>query len=528
MQPGSLTPTKSISALLEGGKVSIRLAAIGTAAGVLLLLFLAFFRLPYYPATWFDEGAHLHVPKTLVQYGVYADRSSEGFRYYGPTVSVGPTVMLPVAAVFKLFGIGLLQARTVIVAYLLASVVLFYLLARRFGGYGFALAAAALFVTSRGVSLIVYGRQVLGEVPALFFLLAGLLVLFSAWDRPVWKRLALAGLFFGLSVVTKSQYLVVIAPGLGAAWLANLLYYKRLASRLFVVPAALMAALFLSWQAFLVLYLGPAAASENYVLLKEAAQDAALVFSPALMVHNLRELVSLKVFLSMLFPSLVYGAIVILPRRREAQQMSLLYFMIAANLLWYGTASIGWLRYAFPGLSLSAIFITRFFHDLSGGFHLQKDALQKALRTGGPELLRQGGRLVLLTWLGLMIMIPFGQTLIELIRPPERSAQEMASYMDQYVSKTAIVETWEPEMGFLTDHNYHYPPQNKLYQAVNYIWINGEAPTKTYTFIETNHPDYVLVGTFANWVEMYPQEELENGYRLIEKAGAYELYQRVP
>src|SRR5215510_15001326 len=72
------------------------LALIGIA------LFLTLVNLPYSPRTWFDEGSHLHVPKTLIQHGVYADISSEGYRYYGPTVGIGPTIMLPIALVFKL------------------------------------------------------------------------------------------------------------------------------------------------------------------------------------------------------------------------------------------------------------------------------------------------------------------------------------------------------------------------------------------------------------------------------------------
>ncbi|MFN3762806.1 MAG: glycosyl transferase, partial [Anaerolineae bacterium] len=92
------------------------------ALAVAVVLFLALYHLRDYPLTWFDEGSHLHVPKTLVRFGVYADYSSEGFRYYGPTIGVGPTVMLPIAAAFKLFGIGLLQARLVMVLYLLAAI----------------------------------------------------------------------------------------------------------------------------------------------------------------------------------------------------------------------------------------------------------------------------------------------------------------------------------------------------------------------------------------------------------------------
>ncbi|NTU56578.1 MAG: hypothetical protein HGA79_10050, partial [Anaerolineales bacterium] len=44
---------------------------------VLAVYFLVFHNLTRFPAPWFDEGSHLHVPKTLVQYGVYADISSE-------------------------------------------------------------------------------------------------------------------------------------------------------------------------------------------------------------------------------------------------------------------------------------------------------------------------------------------------------------------------------------------------------------------------------------------------------------------
>ena len=40
---------------------------------ILLVGFLTFYNLTSYPVTWFDEGSHLHVPKTLIRFGVYAD-----------------------------------------------------------------------------------------------------------------------------------------------------------------------------------------------------------------------------------------------------------------------------------------------------------------------------------------------------------------------------------------------------------------------------------------------------------------------
>ena len=92
----------------------------------IIILFLIFFNLTAYPRTWYDEGSHLHVPKTLVNDGVYADFSSEGYRYYGPAVGVGPTMLLPIAASFLMFGTGLFQARVIITFYLLGTIYLFY------------------------------------------------------------------------------------------------------------------------------------------------------------------------------------------------------------------------------------------------------------------------------------------------------------------------------------------------------------------------------------------------------------------
>ncbi|GAB4466160.1 MAG: hypothetical protein Kow0070_28930 [Anaerolineales bacterium] len=193
-------------------------------AGILLVYFLVFHNLTRFPAPWFDSGSHLHVPKTLVKYGVYADISSEGFRYYGPTIGVGPTVMLPIAAAFKLFGIGLLQARLVMALYLLAAAYAFYRLVEHLAGKGTAWIALALLLSSRSVLFLQYGRQLLGEVPGVFFIFLALYWWFSRWNENDWKRLTLIGLFFGLAMITKYQYLLFIAPTLILSWLLDIFY----------------------------------------------------------------------------------------------------------------------------------------------------------------------------------------------------------------------------------------------------------------------------------------------------------------
>ena len=36
-------------------------------AGLGFVLFLVFYNLTRFPVTWYDEGSHLHVPKTLIE-----------------------------------------------------------------------------------------------------------------------------------------------------------------------------------------------------------------------------------------------------------------------------------------------------------------------------------------------------------------------------------------------------------------------------------------------------------------------------
>ncbi|NJN17396.1 MAG: glycosyltransferase family 39 protein [Oscillochloris sp.] len=178
----------------------------------LLALILAFVNLSGAPAPWFDEGSHLHVPKTLISHGVYADISSEGFRYFGPTIGVGPTVMLPIAAAFQIFGVSFLTGRFVIALYLLLALTLAFILARRLHGTLAAGLSVILLLASRTIGfdgMVEYGRQVLGEVPGIAFLLLGAI----SWSKAITTEdsrrrtllAALAGLSFGLALITKTS-----------------------------------------------------------------------------------------------------------------------------------------------------------------------------------------------------------------------------------------------------------------------------------------------------------------------------------
>lgn len=498
--------------------------SVVTIAAIVVVAFLALYNLTDYPLTWFDEGSHLHVPKTLVRFGVYADYSSEGFRHYGPTIGLGPTVMLPIAVAFWLFGIGLLQARLVMALYLLATVYAFYRLARTLGGRRFAWVATGLLITSRGVALILYGRQVLGEVPGLFFLVAGLWIWFARWGRSSWWRLGLVGLFFGLAVVTKYQYLLFLAPALALVWLANLVYYRTTPQRVFVLPGLVAAGGFALWQICLILYLGPGTTTENLANLRQFTAGAALTFSPYHMEESLKVLMSFPNYLGAVLPALAYGFFLVLSPRREAQRWGVVFTLVAVNLGWYVVASIGWWRYAFLGLALLSLFVARFFDDFIEGFRSNEASFEGGLHQARSAPRNRVLGWAMTAWLVAMFVLPLGETVWKILSPGFNAPEAMAAYLNEHIPLDVLIETWEPEMGFLTDHNYHFPPPMLLLDAVNQVHLNGPPVAKAYQFVQSELPEYVLLGYFGRLVEVYPADLLATRHTMVTRIGEYELY----
>jgi hypothetical protein len=276
---------------------------------------------------------------------------------------------------------------------------------------------------------------------------------------------------------------------------------------------------------YLVLYLGPSTAAENLAVLRRQSAGAAMVFSPRLIEQSLNMLVSISAYLGALLPALGYGLLLALPRRRASHQWAIIWLLASLNLVWYVVASVGWWRYAFLGLALASLFIARLFADLAGAFRLRWPKTLLEVSSPGTVRRRMVG-LAMSGWLAAMILIPLGQTVYELVRPEFNAPMAMAHYMDEHVSSDALVESWEPEMGFLTNHNYHFPPAPLLTDAVSQVSLGGPPVATLYDFVQTQAPEYVLQGPFARGVGLYPAELLKQDYRLVTQIGAYDLYQR--
>jgi hypothetical protein len=431
--------------------------------------------------------------------------------------------MLPVAAVFKVFGIGLMQARLVMALYLLAAVYVFYLLVSHVSAKPVAWIALVLLLTSRGVLFLEYGRQLLGEVPGFFFLVLALYLWFSKWGEHSSKRLTLIGIFFGLAMITKYQYLLFLAPMLILSWGLNITYYKTTTHRNFLIPGITAAGCFGIWQVLTLQYLGPATMTENLALLQASAEGAAFNINPEQIIANLNGLSTRAVYLEALLPALIFGFLNSTPRTSQAQKFNILFILILLNLIWFVLASIGWIRYAFLGLALSSVFIALFFHNLTDGFKFENG---KGFVRSIFEV-KNAARFALTLWLAFIIVIPLSKNLVEIAFPGDDNAKRMAEYIQQNVPSTAIIETWEPEMGFFTEHAYHYPPNALLAIAVDQVYYGGEPVQNHYDFIQTEKPEYLLLGEFSKWTSIYPEKSIQQNYELVQSFGEYDLYHRI-
>ena len=138
----------------------------------------------------FDEGVGLSMSKILFQTGKYSSYETP----FDPVITVGPTVYFPTALTF-VFG-NVFLPRFIILIY---SSLLIYVVISKFlkGDTSKILFLWLLCLTPY---YFYFSAHVLGEVPAIFYSLAGLYFLNN-------KKYFLSGIFLALSIITKNIFL---------------------------------------------------------------------------------------------------------------------------------------------------------------------------------------------------------------------------------------------------------------------------------------------------------------------------------
>jgi 4-amino-4-deoxy-L-arabinose transferase-like glycosyltransferase len=545
---------RGLPRLLTRLATSARLARLVVLGFFLLAALLLFYNLNYNPRSWHDEGAALSLAKTLAQDGVYAVRTSQGYQTFGPVQSAGPTLIVPIALAFRLMGAGLVQARLVAAIYALLALVVFYWCGQVLFGRWAGLIAMVLLLASPNVGYLLFGRQVLGEVPALGFFLAGWLV----WARGLRMNRAwlypLAGLLIGGAMLTKTQYVVMGFGTIGLLFVLDLFYFHQGTLKGLIVVGALALVCVIGWWGWQIQYFGLATFQENADKLAQLASSTS-GFHLSTTIDALQTLFgsSNPVYFFWLIPALPYVGFLCLGRSRQNVILAFLLIFCCSWLAYFTFWIIPWQRYALAPLAVAALFVAKLYYDLARGsvatwrnLWQEMTPLRRAAAPLSPQALVTLGALVATVTMGLLtlnqfqkvvrsdVLDKYGQS-SEAVRsaPLLQVPHEVAAFLDQQVPKTAVIETWERELGILTDHQYHYPDQSLLARADMAIYHNGPRDYALGAdYFNSVRPDYVIIGFYGRFNQIYDMAYLAQHSDLVATIGpsdwGYDIYKLRP
>ncbi len=491
-----------------------------------LIFGLLIYNLSLWPTPWFDEGPPLQVSKNLVQIGKYGLNSSEGFRPFSQSVTVGPTVTLLVALAFKVFGTGILQARLISVLYGFLAIFLFYTVGYKIFSHKVAFLATLLllvtplFSNDTSASFLALSRMVMGEVPALAFLLAGCLFWFLSLEKKAYVFSILSGLAFGAAIITKAQY-IILPVSLLLIWVLNRLWYHKIEWKHTVIPFLLSILIGLTWYGYNIYMSEP-----GFMGYFEQSATLALIFSIRQLIKNARVLVgSMSIILGI--PAFIYGTSFCIKKDIVSVKRVLLISIIFLWLNWFILSSIGWLRYALPALVLMDIFISKFLIDLALVYKTDSDIKKRITRIRSQNVIDILKFISVVLFIVLIILSPLQQYIKVISTWQDPSLYQFTNYLNSNITDKEIIETSEREIVFLTDHNYHQITNAVADQAIRYVQFNEPYPDNFYN-ICAYQPSFLVMGWFGRWTELYKSDLAADCCENIFSINQYDLYKIKP
>lgn len=484
--------------------------AILATAAICLLAFLGLYHQPYQPISWQDEGFVLQGAMNLVRYGKYAMLSSEGFRILDqPLVANGPGVVLPIAASFSLFGIGLLQARLVVWLFMLWAIVMFYLVAVRLSGKAAACISTITLVSATTEGFLYYGRIALGNMPALAYLLTGSFFLIE-WIRSRQSRYTfLAGLFFGLAVITKAQTALIL-PTLVSAALIERIYFRKTGVGGYITMIAVILGFFLFWYIVQYLIVGRENFTQHLAAIQSSSRVSIFVLNPERIPRNAWQLMisGIPVYL---FPGVLWAIWSLREKPRESVIHFTFLLLTVIWLSWYVIFSIGWHRYFFEPAVIGMLFSGQLIVYLASSFKKAKNATTRVIATA------MIGVLAVAVGIGLV------NNLRRIIAEPDTTLQEFSNYLSQNVPPGAVIESWEWQIDPLVNLTFHHPT-NDWVDKMTLALTFGKTPQEIYDFRKYN-PSFLITGPFARSTGFYDEAVENDCCDLILEDDPYFLYQ---
>ncbi len=479
-----------------------------------LILIGSFYNLANYPTIWWDEAIFSETAANVVQHDRYAFtvESPNQLKDLDFRISVGPMVILPVAAAYKLFGVSLVPGRVVAGVYIVLAFLALFLGARYLWGSGTALLAVALAFL--GTDVLYWGRSVLGDIPALgLFLLATYFTIRGLDSQALWP-LVLGGIFLGLAFDAKEFYGIAFLPPLVLLIRQNWGDKRRLALRVlaFSAGAALPPLAYLALKAVILGSLTGAI----FHFLEQKKLLCHEFFTPLTIGRIYPESV-----LSLLEDPLFWlGCLGVVWTWKKETFSPGVKLWVWNFFLWSGVylTAVYWHRFALPGLFLTSALAANFLRKVAV-------RLSSGVCSRPPRWLAPG----IIAALLILFFPPSGLTCFKQVLTCRSEAPlRLVHYLDTHVPKGCLIETPEYELVFLDDeHRYHLMP--------SYYFVES-TPQRVVLFNPRHHPynfnrvgaDMLILGSFGKSVfsQVYPRALIKRDWRRIAQVDYYDIYIR--
>lgn len=529
----------------SAGKIKI-FQWVGSILFTALTLFLLFYRLDHFPTLWWDEGWTLNVAQNWVlndHFGHYLNGKE-----IPPSIVVRFTSVFPIALSFKIFGVGIWQGRLPGTIFTLFSLGLVYYITLNL--YNKKIAIGSLFVlyfmSSFFFHPLLFGRQVLAEMPMLFFLFAGYTLFWLALTRSAWW-IFIAGIFWGISLHSKIQ----VPPFLGFSFALALgfVLWGRQWKRAAIIMLGITCTLLTYWVITIVQNYFIPSSEFDLALWKLLFNTVVFVWDWSVRSNALSTtfVIGLPAMLGFLF-----GGWQIWRRLRNGKRAKIrkksegfqtidmdssldisrdvlrlaLWGLGASWFFWYMFLGLYWHRYLYPAFFIGSIFASEFLYHATERYDIRKTVLAASSLVRRLELKPRNWAallVILLTYFsigfGLLGFFTFGGT------EQKSSLDQVTQYINKSLPNKALIETYDSELFFLAPHRYHFPSDLVSMQIVRKVIVDPDTPVD-YNPLEAN-PDYLVLGEYNDYWGLY-DEVLQSGiFELEMDFKDYQIYRNM-
>lgn len=463
------------------------------------VIFFGFFHITESPAFSFDEGWAIQVATNLSQKGIDGLQFAPGvIEHVSVLTSAGYPLMYAEALWFKLFGPGLLEARAMMVVYMLGFSVVSFLLLRRLYGVTFALSSLAILATFP--TFYYFGRSVLGEIPLLFFLVLFLLFLNFAAESSGKKRmwLILAGVSAGLCVAAKTMglaFIPVLIVGVFLAWRRGMVSWRDIGILAISTALPIVVWLVVNFQP------GDSLAS----VLHYYTNPSALTDRTATFWLNLQKLFTNigPLFMWSLMAAWILGVLVRIKKKMQIPTEELIALLFSAGLIFSLLFRYYDARYLFPIQALAILFFSYSLHALLMATPIGIDAAYKT------KIFMLG--IFLLAAAGLY-QVAFRSHLADLY--DSHAVADMTAYFASIPDSTSVFFYNVPQMVPLF-HGSNYYQRFAVFE----FWVlgSGFAP-----IVSTGRADLLVLGALSK----EDQKVSLRDYAQVAQFGEVSVYKR--